>query len=1795
MSVTKRIFTVIAVILVLILAFAVFALKSGLFTGEARDYVTSFIHKNTGKDVRIGNIELGVINNIVVHDVSFPVARTFSEKGEFFVAKSIIIRFNLLDIITGRKDFNRTLSRIIVDSPVINLRREKGEFNLAAFVSSFTLPASGGSSAPIALPVNKIFIQNGKIVYEDSDNTFNSYVEDLSGTIFLKVDPLLLRVTLSGQTKGSPEKNMFVDMDYYFSPGRFRGNIKVKDAPLKDWGSYLMQPKDFTINGGGLSLDGSVSGTEFKPEAMKIYGTFGLHNGDITVKGALPIKEINTVFEVNNDRVSLKRGEFRLYSGRGIINGSASDIFSKPQFTSRIDIAGINLSEAAPGNLTGTARVRGSISMIKDDLSSDIDVSVPQGVIRDMEAKNIILKGTLANGAAKLAEVSGKIGGGNLTGSGGVNLKAKKNNFNIAIKADGLDASKLSGTKNLAGTITAEFLVTGAANSPKASLKFSSPKLEYGGNDVENMSASVNADAKKITALAKMSYKKYRNLSAAAIIGLSAEKITLDAFKLKNGRELLADAKGEIMTADRSIGVTVTAKNIMLSDLAVDFLNGKQIDGAVNGGAYVTGTVENPVIEASVSMDALKIRGIPYRLDTSFHFGDNILRINGMNFNDSLKGAGEFSLKKKVFEINFDISNLNGDVLAEVSGLKIFDGGVLNGRMAVKKESSGYGGKIDISTAYAKGVYRDAQLDISGAGNSFVVNSFEVRQKKGGLKTIGNFSIKNDDTVSGMLEAKLDGFRVNDRLVASADITDDFEFFLGGEQASSSSSNTVKGKKLVFNSRPLDDAELEVHTSGASVPDFKFKWGEAYSAEGSLNAEAKTPVVEAQILLHDADLFPFYAILNSRDKGLPAEGAIQGEFNIKGPMDNAAFSGSITQEKGSLSWKGMAALERRKGVYGISSFLVKYNAANVDLRNFLNIFDASFKDTGRINGSGEVRVTGGKLESAGNVVLSQGKIADFTYDNISADYVYADKKITMKTGMLSYKDSYLKLDGSTLEIRGGNDYLADITAQMKDFDWKGTKLGGTVNFKGAITGDKKTAVNGEVRSSDFTFKKHAFSPFVINVKYADDELRLQTAAAKGVKPPVNLMADILFSKDRVEFRQYYADNPDGVRLFSTEGFVSTVRDAESNLLVEMKEYPPQMANDLLGWDHTWTGSGNATVKMSGNTEKGIGLTIRVTLMNGTVDNVPFDIFSGLVQMKNDWVVLDPMMLSKTGKYAVNVSGKIPVPLSDAATEKMKGTEMDLHASVKGGDLSLIKFLKFVDDASGPLDAQLDIKGTKEYPSVSGKFSVSGGDIKLKYLFKELKNVYANILIKDNIIDIYTMRGDTEKGTLKVENLDEKKGGVMKFMKPYEVNWKISSVGDMVRFTDTDYMEFLTGDADVKLEMTGLLESPNLKGSMNFRDARIVYPVKMKNASGEQTTLKDDNNFAKKINWNVTIYGGENCRYYNNYYNNFADVTLQFDNEKPLLIQGMGNDMKLFGILGISKGTYRYMNTELTMDDTKQSKITFDGDRRPLLDVNTSTTMYKFELNKATGGGLDLPGAADKSSASILAVQRQNNPNYVPDTTDLTVYVRFFGRVGDIKLDVNSEPPLDRNRLLYIMTFGKDADKDISKDDALAYVDVLVNNIFKGGTEAIKGMVPIDYFSIKGTNLTSLAGATAPVRPGDTTKTAAVEMGIGKNLGQRWYGEYKVKVNDPMNAAGQLAVEHSVNAEYSIDERSKIVLSGSYGANMENSPIGALATPGVDIGARYQVNFPMGSWNDKPTPTPTPKPKPTPTPTPDNTK
>ena len=1741
MAIFKRILIILSILFLVLAGFAVFALKSGFFTVDARDYVISLIKQNTGKDVRIGTIELGLYNNIVVHDVSMPVAMTFAEKGEFASIGSIIIRFNLLDIISRKKDFNSTLSSIIIDKPLIYLKKENGVFNLVDFASSFTVPVpSAQKKGAVPLPINKVFIQKGKVVFDDRDNTFTSYVDNFSGTILLKENPMLLRVNLSGKTKDSQKKNFMLDLDYYIGNSRFRGNIKISDALLNDWGAYILQPKDFTINSGGFYLDAAASGTGLKPEQMKIYGYAGVKEGGILIKNRIPVTDIDGSLEINSDRVRIRKAFFTVYGGKGVVKGSASSILGAMKFSAKAGITGINLGEFDPQNLTGTAQVYANAWGSKDSQQADLSIAISEGMVRGMPAKGIAFKASLKDSIVRLDEVKGLIGSGSLTGGGTIDLKKGKNNYNLLLNADGLDAQKLSGAKEISGSVTVALKCTGPLDKPKITAEMKSVKIKYSGNDMDNFSAKVTADRGRITAGGSMEYKNYRNLSLNSVINITGDKITIGDFKLQNNKELLVDAKGSLMISDGALGVSVTARDIFLSDLALDFLKGKDIDGAVRGTVYLKGTAEKPLAELDLSMAALKIRGSYYKVTASVRYGDDVVKIIEVNFNDNLKGSGQLSLKKKIFDANFELNSLKGDVISEFTGIKIFDSGQIDGNILVRKEASGYGGNVNLTTTYSKGTYKSARVDIAGSNNVFSIKQFDITQKKGYFKSGGSFSVKNDSDIRAMLNGRLENFRINDKLEADAVFAHTLDLFIGDDQASSTSSNSFKASKISFNGKAQDDLDISVKTFGKSVPELKVKWGEGYLADASLNAEPEIPQIEAVIQLRDADLYRVYTLLNSREKPLAKESLVTGEFNITGPVNKAKFAGTLSQTQGITSGEGFVGLEKKKGIYVLSNFGIKYNAVNVNLKNFMNIFDEKFGDTGVINGQGEIKGRPEKIESAGSINLSSGKLAGMPYDSVTADYTYMDKKVALEKGLFAYKDTSLRLDGSTFEIKGENDYYATITAQMKDFNLANYKLNGNLNFYGRILNNKKLKITGSLGSDNFMFRKHRFNPFVLNVNYGDDVLNLKTSKGKN-----SLNADLVINKDSLTFRRFTSVEEDGNLMLNVAGSVQFKKDTDSDVLIAVKDVNPQMANDLLGWDHTWGGKGNGNVKISGNAEKGLGITVFVTLSNGMVDGVDFDIVTGVVVIKDDAVNLSPvdnLMLTKADKYEISVGGIIPVPLSPGAAERLMGQEMNLNVKMKAGDMSVFKFLKFIDDASGPVDLDLNIKGTKEYPTVSGRLNITGGILKLKYLFKELTNVYANVLIKNNVIDIYTLKADTERGTIKVENLDEKKGGIMKFMKPYEVNWKITNVGDKVRFTDTATIDFISGDADLDLAMTGLLDSPNVKGTMHFENAKIVYPIKVRNKAGEQTDLKD--NYAKKINWDIYVSGGENVHYYSNYYNNFADLTMKFTEGAPLRIYDKGNDMKMYGSVGVARGVYKYMNTELKMDDMKQSRVSFDNERTANLDIYAKAALRRFALNKTMG-------------EQIISKS---------ETTDLTIYVRFSGKVGKVNLDLTSDPRLDRDRLLYILTFGKDQDKNLSQADAVKYLDAIANSWLRS---TVSSIVPADIASVdlKVKNIVPVAsGATRTAE--DTTD---IEVGIGRTIGDNWWIEYRpslVDVTDKMN------LQHTLGAEMSIDSTSKFVFEGILKDPDTNS------NQSVEGRASYKVSVPFGSWGEKATPTPT---------------
>lgn len=715
---------------------------------------------------------------------------------------------------------------------------------------------------------------------------------------------------------------------------------------------------------------------------------------------------------------------------------------------------------------------------------------------------------------------------------------------------------------------------------------------------------------------------------------------------------------------------------------------------------------------------------------------------------------------------------------------------------------------------------------------------------------------------------------------------------------------------------------------------------------------------------------------------------------------------------------------------------------------------------------------------------------------------------------LNYRGSFLKVADSKVDIKKDKEYYADIKASMRDFVWQGTKYSGPLRFSGRINTFGKMIIDGSFSSDAFVYNRHKFKPFVLKTEMRDGRLTVKSAL-KGS----TVMASVLTDSEKIVFEYInVADESESMQLNAKGTLVH--ENGDSDLMFSGFGIDPQMVNDILNWDHKWGGKLNGSVKLSGTLKKGPDFTINVSIKNGMVDDLEYDLFSGLLTLKDDWVDLSPfgpMTIVKQGKYEISATGRVPVPQTPESVERMKAVPMDIKVSMKEGDLSVLKFLKFIDDASGPVDMDLKIDGTKEFPNVNGKIQITNASGRMKYLVKDLKNIYANILIKDNIMDIYEMRGDTERGTLKVSNLDAvKKGGVMKWMKPHEVNWRITSIGDKIRFSDTDYMEYIDGNAEVDVAMTGLLASPQIAGTIKASDMRFRFPVRIKNKEGAEADVKD--NYAKQINFDLNILVGENVYYYNDIFNNYAQAYAKPSNT-PLQIKGRGDSMKLSGNIFLSRGTIKYLNSEFKIDELKESKVFFDGEKRPVLDVQAKTTLRRVELNRGTGVAIDLPGGGSQISGR--------------SAQDLEISMRAWGRFGNLNVDLTSQPvALEKNRLLFILTFGKDTESTIGANDALKMADALANSWIKGVTEGWKKSTPFDVLDLKVSDIVPVEQATP--ESGTPSAKAKVELGLGKYWTDSFYTRYNLRLMDDPAMLQGFGLEQTLGFEYMLDPSNKLI-------------------------------------------------------------
>ena len=1580
-------------------------------------------------------------------------------------------------------------------------------------------------------------IENGRVIFQDIDRGFVTDVQSVRGNVVYVARRDRIGASIQARTKGSDRRNLRFEGGYEAGTGVFSGVLELKDEKISEWMDYADGAVTASSATGTFDLMLSARGKEFSAEKMKTGGSLFVKNGGVTFTGGAQLKEVRSDILLNDGNITVNGIAFKMFGGDGLIKGSVKDAFRSGKLSLSAELKGAGLREAAGSALEGKAGISAAVS---GDYSKPILTGAfkwEEGKLYGISAENIEAAVIYGNNEFEVRDIKGRLGGGGLKGGFSVKEAKGRKELRGRIEAPGVSLEGMINGGD-AGRASFVFRASGTVEKPGIGVSVKSDRINFSDNKVTKLNADLRADGEDITASGNFGFNGYERLDLNAGAQLKNGVLSLKNAVINDGVRNIVSLKGAFGSRDRAISLEALVNMLDIEKAGTVFISEKDIKGSVSGSFEAKGSADKPVIKALVDTQNIIIRGKKHYLKGALSYGHGNLEVSGFDFNNNVVGRGEFSVENKIFGMAVDIRDFGGYVMKELTGFEFFENAVLNGTADIKKEADGYGGSAAVRGAYSKGLYKGFKLEFRGERNDFILSDFGITQERGFLKAGGSLTVRNEQDVTADIKGEFRKYEFNKKAVVDGVFETGAQLIFSAEEPYADIKASMSAAEI--NGQKEPGGYFSARITGNEVKSFDFKWGQSYSAKGSVGA-GRGGRINIIADLNDADLYPLYTLVMKQDRRLEREALLKGRFEVSGPAENARVTAVVSQAKGSVAAKGNLSFGK-KGLLAIPDRMnIEYSLINADLENMGRVFDGEFRDKGTINASGTLKGRADNPESEGNLMMTSGSVMGIQYDSLSADYVLKNKRLDISRMSSDYRGSRLAITGSFIEKRQEGSYYAAIKTNMRDFEWEGNRFNGGVDFFGRIETGNRLRVDGSISSENFGFRKHLFSPFVLKVDVNGDNIELKTSKGRSV-----VDALIINEKERIVFERLSVADENGIRSLGAKG-VLRKKTGESDLSFDADRANPQMISRLLDWDNSWGGELGGTVKISGNQEKGLVYTINVNVRNGTIDGIEYDLFGGLLIIKDDWIDLapvTPLKLTKEGKYTVLARGKIPVPMTAEADERLKGVPMEVRASMKDGDLSIIKFLDWIDDAGGPAEADIVITGTKEFPSVDGKIEITGGAARIKYLFGNLENVYGNILIKDNIIDIYTLRGDTRKGTLKVANLDEKKGGVMKWMKPHEVNWKVTNIGDVVRFSDTPFMEMLEGDAELDLDITGLLDSPNISGSMKASNMKVRFPVRMKTRAGEITEIED--NYAKKINWNVRIDIGENVYYYNDYFNNYAEVFLR-PGSGPVNITGRGNDMRINGTVFIARGVYKYMNTEFRVDDMKESRVVFDGQEVPVLDVSAVSKIRRIEM--AEDGG---------------------RPR------DIDIYMRAWGRVGALNIDLSSEPSYDRNRLLYVLTFGKDTDKSVDAGDAYKMADALANSWIKGRTEEIKRFTPLDVLAVKVTDIVPREQVTPESGVTPSAKTR-LELGLGKYLTEDLYFDYNVRLLEGVgiyDPAMSLNLEHTLGLQYSLGQTTKFVFEGIFrDPNFYSNQFEGF------MGIENRWSF--GGWGEEKKPTPVP--------------
>lgn len=1005
---------------------------------------------------------------------------------------------------------------------------------------------------------------------------------------------------------------------------------------------------------------------------------------------------------------------------------------------------------------------------------------------------------------------------------------------------------------------------------------------------------------------------------------------------------------------------------------------------------------------------------LPFKFDKDNIILESILAEYGEG---NIIANGNISLAEK--KAACDISLININHIIDEQKKNIING---SGKIALLADFSSENVKITAATDMLDLGWRDVRVNkitLDGLFNNgnLIINNFSAFSGKN-----GNLAAKGVVSADGSLDIKgrMADFPIDPLLNVVSEGSRGLcstEFTLEGNISTPEFAGIIQLSAVEFMHQKIKEAHglISLKDNLLNIKDFSANMDQgSHLINGSVDFKAEDPYFDLNLKTSGVRIEPLMKFI---DTGIEVTGNLWNEMTFKGTIHQPNIIGRVYASDGSAVKQLFNSVDGNYSYIDntlyLRDFEVNAVVAKVKLDGKMSpdksldfVMDAKDVDLAHLPIKDETVDLDGLLNASGHLGGSLTK-PYFTGNVLSDSLCINGERLIEVQGTLDSNAKDKNLFNVSFKQPYRDDpinygiYNADINLDLVDNFIKGN----VSMIWGDIGGLLRMArldydING-LMQGELTFNPHGKgSGAFISVDADDVKIHEQNYAHMNFRG--SLKKGIL-SLDDVKLQEQKDILDKGI--IAAQGSINFT-DKTLNLELASAKANPAVVTAVMKDPPEIKGEMDLLVQLNGTFDNPIG-TASILVNNGSVAGVGVDSLTAMFFLKDDNIKLQQLIANKDA-YSVKADGDIPLDLfRSKANRRNANAQMNIIMDLDEARLGILPAMTdLVEWGIGDTKGKIRLAGTLEEPLLFGSVKVADGSIKVKNLDTVLENINLDVDFQGSKILLRNLSTKLGKGNLIAEG-----SYVLQTSKDdaYRLNIKAKDVdlastiftgriNSELEIVPQKYRDYRNYNGTEPPEQY----RPTVKGNLRLDDVKVNMPTIPEFGEGESN-----------IGFDLKVDLGPKIHLYNSY---LYDIWLS----GGIHLNGSTLYPIIDGSIKAEKGAIKYLRTD-------------------------------FKINKASlvwvEPGTFLPNVNLDSTARF---SRYN------------IFMRINGPVTEMDLQLSSNPPLDKNTIVRMLTLQRESggSNEVTNEDLTNLMTAGLQMTVLGDVEMlVKQTLGVDQFRI----------------------------------------------------------------------------------------------------------------------------------------